>query len=158
MKLNELRDNPGARTSRKRLGRGIGSGLGKTSGKGHKGARARTSNIKPPTFEGGQMPIYRRVPKRGFTNHSRVDYAEVNLGRLQAAIDAGRIDAGKPIDAEVLMASGLVRRSLAGIRLLGHGELKAAVTIEVTGASKGAVSAVEQAGGKVVVLGAPAAA
>ena len=158
MKLNELRDNPGARTSRKRLGRGIGSGLGKTSGKGHKGARARTSNIKPPTFEGGQMPIYRRVPKRGFTNHSRVDYAEVNLGRLQAAIDAGRIDAGKPIDAEVLMASGLVRRSLAGIRLLGHGELKAAVTIEVTGASKGAVAAVEQAGGKVVVLGAPAAA
>ena len=155
MKLNELRDNPGARTSRKRLGRGIGSGLGKTSGKGHKGARARTSNIKPPTFEGGQMPIYRRVPKRGFTNHSRVDYAEVNLGRLQAAIDAGRIDAGKPIDAEVLMASGLVRRSLAGIRLLGHGELKAAVTIEVTGASKGAVTAVEQAGGKVVVLGAP---
>ena len=155
MKLNELRDNPGARTSRKRLGRGIGSGLGKTSGKGHKGARARTSNIKPPTFEGGQMPIYRRVPKRGFTNHSRVDYAEVNLGRLQAAIDAGRIDAGKPIDAEVLMASGLVRRSLAGIRLLGHGELKAAVTIEVTGASKGAVAAVEQAGGKVVVLGAP---
>ncbi len=156
MKLNELRDNPGARTSRKRLGRGIGSGLGKTSGKGHKGAKARTSNIKPPYFEGGQMPIYRRVPKRGFTNHMRVDYAEVNLGRLQAAIDAGRIDAGKPIDAEALMASGLVRRSLAGIRLLGHGELKAAVTIEVTGASKGAVAAVEQAGGKVVVLGAPA--
>ena len=156
MKLNELRDNPGARTSRKRLGRGIGSGLGKTSGKGHKGARARTSNIKPPTFEGGQMPIYRRVPKRGFTNPSRVDYAEVNLGRLQAAIDAGRIDAGKPIDAEVLIAAGLVRRALAGVRLLGHGELKAAVTIEVTGASKGAVAAVEQAGGKVVVLGAPA--
>ncbi len=156
MKLNELRDNPGARTSRKRLGRGIGSGLGKTSGKGHKGARARTSNIKPPTFEGGQMPIYRRLPKRGFKNPSRVDFAEVNIGRLQAAIEAGRIDAGKPIDAEALIASGLVRRSMAGIRLLGQGELKASVTIEVTGASKGAIAAVEQAGGKVVVLGGPA--
>ena len=156
MKLNELRDNSGARTSRKRLGRGIGSGLGKTSGKGHKGARARTSNIKPPTFEGGQMPIYRRLPKRGFKNPSRVDFAEVNIGRLQAAIEAGRIDAGKPIDAEALIASGLVRRSMAGIRLLGQGELKASVTIEVTGASKGAIAAVEQAGGKVVVLGGPA--
>ena len=102
------------------------------------------------------MPIYRRLPKRGFKNPTRVDYAEVNLGRLQAAIDAGRIDAGKPIDAEALIASGLVRRSLAGVRLLGQGELKAAVTIEVAGASKGAVAAVEQAGGKVVVLGAPA--
>ncbi len=153
MKLNELRDNPGARTSRKRLGRGIGSGLGKTSGKGHKGARARTSNIKPPTFEGGQMPIYRRLPKRGFKNPSRVAYAEVNIGRLQAAIDAGRIDAGKSIDAEALMAAGLVRRSMAGIRLLGQGELTSSVTIEVVGASKGAIAAVEQAGGKVVVLG-----
>jgi large subunit ribosomal protein L15 len=153
MKLNELRDNPGARTSRKRLGRGIGSGLGKTSGKGHKGARARTSNIKPPTFEGGQMPIYRRLPKRGFKNPNRVDYAEVNIGRLQAAIDAGRLDAGKSIDAEALMAAGLVRRSMAGIRLLGQGELKSSVTIEVVGASKGAIAAVEQAGGKVVVLG-----
>src|SRR6187397_1378389 len=139
MKLNELRDNPGARTSRKRLGRGIGSGLGKTSGKGHKGARARTSNIKPPTFEGGQMPIYRRLPKRGFKNPNRVDYAEVNIGRLQAAIDAGRLDAGKSIDAEALMAAGLVRRSMAGIRLLGQGELKSSVTIEVVGASKGAI-------------------
>lgn len=153
MKLNELRDNPGARQSRKRLGRGIGSGLGKTSGKGHKGARARTSNIKPPTFEGGQMPIYRRLPKRGFKNPSRVGYAEVNIGRLQAAIDAGRIDAGKSIDAEALMAAGLVRRSMAGIRLLGQGELTSSVTIEVVGASKGAIAAVEQAGGKVVVLG-----
>lgn len=153
MKLNELRDNPGARQSRKRLGRGIGSGLGKTSGKGHKGARARTSNIKPPTFEGGQMPIYRRLPKRGFKNPNRVGYAEVNIGRLQAAIDAGRIDAGKSIDAEALMAAGLVRRSMAGIRLLGQGELTSSVTIEVVGASKGAIAAVEQAGGKVVVLG-----
>jgi large subunit ribosomal protein L15 len=156
MKLNELSDNPGARTSRKRVGRGIGSGLGKTSGKGHKGAKARRSNPKPRYFEGGQMPIYRRLPKRGFTNPTRVEFAEVNVGRLQAAIEAGRLDAGKTIDAEALIAAGLVRRSLAGIRLLGHGEITAAVTIEVTGASKGAVARVEQAGGKVVVLGAPA--
>jgi large subunit ribosomal protein L15 len=156
MKLNELRDNPGARTSRKRLGRGIGSGLGKTSGKGHKGARARTSNIKPPTFEGGQMPIYRRVPKRGFQNPTRVEYAEVNIGRLQKAIEAGRLDAGKTVDAEALIGAGLVRRALAGIRLLGHGAITSAVTIEVAGATKGAIAAVEQAGGKVVVLGAPA--
>lgn len=153
MKLNELRDNPGARTGRKRLGRGIGSGLGKTSGKGHKGAKARRSNPKPRFFEGGQMPIYRRVPKRGFTNPSRVEYAEVNTGRLQAAIEAGRIDPAKTIDAAALIAAGLVRRELAGVRLLGHGELSTAVTIEVVGASKGAVTRVEQAGGKVVVLG-----
>jgi large subunit ribosomal protein L15 len=156
MKLNELSDNPGARTSRKRVGRGIGSGLGKTSGKGHKGAKARRSNPKPRYFEGGQMPIYRRVPKRGFTNPTRVEFAEVNVGRLQAAIEAGRLDAGKTIDAEALMAAGLVRRSLAGIRLLGQGEITAAVTIEVTGASKGAVARVEQAGGKVMLPGAPA--
>ncbi len=156
MKLNELRDNPGARPTGKRLGRGIGSGLGKTSGKGHKGARARKSNPKPPYFEGGQMPIYRRLPKRGFKNPNRLTYAEVNIGRLQAAIDAGKLDAGKTIDAEALIAAGLVRRGLDGIRLLGQGELKTAVTIEVVGASKGAVAAVEQAGGKVVVLGAAA--
>lgn len=156
MKLNELSDNPGARTSRKRLGRGVGSGLGKTSGKGHKGAKARRSNPKPRFFEGGQMPIYRRVPKRGFTNPTRVEYSEVNTGRLQAAIEAGRLDAAKTVDAEALIAAGLVRRSLGGVRLLGHGELTAAVTIEVAGATRGAVARVEQAGGKVVVLGAPA--
>jgi large subunit ribosomal protein L15 len=156
MKLNELRDNPGARGPRKRLGRGIGSGLGKTSGKGHKGAKARKSNNKPPYFEGGQMPLYRRLPKRGFKNPTRPDYAEVNVGRVQAAIEAGKLDAGKTIDAEALIAAGLVRRGLDGIRLLGQGELKAAVTIEVVGASKGAVAAVEQAGGKVMVLGAAA--
>ena len=156
MKLNELSDNPGARTSRKRLGRGVGSGLGKTSGKGHKGAKARRSNPKPRFFEGGQMPIYRRVPKRGFKNPTRVEFAEINTGRLQAAIEAGRLDAGKTIDAEALIAAGLVRRSLGGIRLLGHGEIIATVTIEVAGATKGAVTRVEQAGGKVVVLGAPA--
>ena len=156
MKLNELSDNPGARTSRKRLGRGVGSGLGKTSGKGHKGAKARRSNPKPRYFEGGQMPIYRRVPKRGFKNPTRVEYAEVNVGRLQAAIEAGRLDVAKTIDTAALIAAGLVRRALAGVRLLGHGEITAAVTIEVAGATKGAVTRVEQAGGKVVVLGAPA--
>ena len=156
MKLNELRDNPGARPGRKRLGRGIGSGLGKTSGKGHKGARARRSNPKPATFEGGQMPIYPRLPKRGFKNPGRADYAEVNIGRLQAAIEAGRLDPAKTIDAEALIAAGLVRRALDGIRLLGQGALTSAVTVEVAGASKGAVAAVEQAGGKVVVLGASA--
>lgn len=156
MKLNELRDNPGARSSRKRLGRGIGSGLGKTSGKGHKGAKARKSNNKPRFFEGGQMPLYRRLPKHGFKNPSRPDYAEVNLGRLQAAIDAGKLDVAKTIDAEAMIAAGLVRRALDGIRLLGNGELTASVTVEVVGASKAAVAAVEQAGGKVVVLGAPA--
>jgi large subunit ribosomal protein L15 len=156
MKLNELRDNPGARPGRKRLGRGIGSGLGKTSGKGHKGAKARRSNPKPPYFEGGQMPIYRRLPKRGFKNPSRATYAEVNVGRLQQAIEAGKLDAAKTINAEAMIAAGLVRRALDGVRLLGQGEIKAAVMIEVVGASKGAVAAVEQAGGKVVVLGAAA--
>ena len=155
MKLNELSDNPGARTSRKRLGRGIGSGLGKTSGKGHKGAKARRSNPKPRYFEGGQMPIYRRVPKRGFQNPTRVEYAEVNIGRLQKAIEEGRLDAAKTVDAKALIGSGLVRRALAGIRLLGHGAITSAVTIEVAGATKSAIAAVEQAGGKVVVLGAP---
>ena len=153
MKLNELSDNPGARTSRKRLGRGVGSGLGKTSGKGHKGAKARRSNPKPRFFEGGQMPIYRRVPKRGFQNPTRVEYAEVNIGRLQKAIEDGRLDAGKTVDAAALIGAGLVRRALAGIRLLGHGAITSAVTIEVVGATKGAIAAVEQAGGKVVVLG-----
>lgn len=156
MKLNELSDNPGARTSRKRLGRGVGSGLGKTSGKGHKGAKARRSNPKPRYFEGGQMPIYRRVPKRGFQNPTRVEYAEVNIGRLQKAIEDGRLEAGKTVDTAALIASGLVRRALAGIRLLGHGTITSAVTIEVAGATKGAIAAIEQAGGKVVVLGAPA--
>ena len=155
MKLNELSDNPGARTSRKRLGRGVGSGLGKTSGKGHKGAKARRSNPKPRFFEGGQMPIYRRVPKRGFKNPSRVEYAEVNVGRVQKAIEEGRLDAGKTVDAAALIGAGLIRRALAGVRLLGHGAIASAVTIEVVGATKGAIAAVEQAGGKVVVLGAP---
>jgi large subunit ribosomal protein L15 len=157
MKLNELRDNPGARSATKRLGRGIGSGLGKTSGKGHKGAKARKSNNKPRYFEGGKMPIYRRLPKRGFKNPTRADYVVVNTGRLQAAIDAGRIDAGQTVDAAVLVAAGLLRRPLDGVRLLGKGELTSAVTVEVVGASASAVAMVEKAGGKVVVLGGEAA-
>jgi large subunit ribosomal protein L15 len=159
MKLNELRDNPGARSSQKRLGRGIGSGLGKTSGKGHKGAKARKSNNKPRFFEGGQMPLYRRLPKRGFKNPTRPDYAIVNTGRLQTAIDAGRLDPARTIDAALLVESGVIRRPLDGVRLLGKGELTAAVTIEVVGASAGALALVEKAGGRVVVLGGgPAAA
>lgn len=158
MKLNELRDNPGATTARKRLGRGIGSGLGKTAGKGHKGAKARKSNNKPRYFEGGQMPIYRRLPKRGFKNPTRPDYVIVNTGRLQAAIDAGRIDAGQTVDAAAMVAAGLLRRPLDGVRLLGKGALTSAVTVEVVGASASAVAMVEKAGGKVVVLGGEAAA
>lgn len=157
MKLHELRDNPGARTPKKRLGRGIGSGLGKTSGRGHKGAKARKSNNKPAYFEGGQMPLYRRLPKRGFTNPSRAEYVVVNTGVLQKWIDDGRLDTGRTIDAAALMGAGLVRRERDGVRLLGKGELTAAVTLEVTGASTGAVAMVERAGGKVVVLGGGAA-
>jgi large subunit ribosomal protein L15 len=151
MKLNELRDNPGARTARKRVGRGIGSGLGKTSGKGHKGAKARKSNNKPRFFEGGQMPIYRRLPKRGFKNPTRPDYVVVNTGRLQAAIDAGRLDAAGTIDAARLIEAGLIRRAQDGVRLLGKGELTSAVTIEVAGASAGALAMVEKAGGRVIL-------
>jgi large subunit ribosomal protein L15 len=154
MKLNELRDNPGARTPKKRLGRGIGSGLGKTSGKGHKGSKARKSPNKPRYFEGGQMPLYRRLPKRGFTNPSRPEYAIVNTGRLQQAIDEGRLDAAAgTVDTAALVAAGLVRRALDGVRLLGKGELTSALTIEVTGASAGALAMVEKAGGRVVLLG-----
>ncbi|MGP1253581.1 MAG: 50S ribosomal protein L15 [Kiloniellales bacterium] len=150
MKLNELADNPGARKTRKRVGRGIGSGLGKTSGKGHKGAKAR-SGVAIKGFEGGQMPLHRRLPKRGFNNIFRRDYVEVNLGRLQTAIDAGKLDAAQPIDAAAMQAAGLFKRSRDGVRLLANGELKAKVTLTVAGASKAAVEAVEKAGGSVTV-------
>ena len=152
MRLNELSDNRGARSNRKRVGRGIGSGLGKTAGRGHKGQKSR-SGVAIKGFEGGQMPLYRRLPKRGFNNVFRNEYAEVNVGRLQQAIDAGKLDAKSQIDGKALLAAGVVRRLRDGVRLLGKGELKAAVTIEVAGASKGAIAAVEQAGGKVVVAG-----
>ena len=158
MKLNELRDNPGARGPRKRLGRGIGSGLGKTSGKGHKGAKARAGGVKPPYFEGGQMPLYRRLPKRGFNNIFRANYVVVNLDKLQQAVDAGRIDTAQLVDAAALVAAGLVSDPKDGIRLLGRGSLTTALTIEVVGASASAVQAVEKAGGKVNVIGGAVAA
>ncbi len=153
MKLNELRDNDGARLKFKRVGRGIGSGKGKTSGRGVKGQKARTG-VSLNGFEGGQLPIYRRLPKRGFVNPFRKEYAPLNLRSLQAAIEAGKIEAGKPIDEAVLEAAGLVRTGakVAGVRLLAHGEIKQAVTISVAGASAAAIAAVEAAGGTVTVL------
>ena len=151
MKLNQLSDNPGARQSRTRVGRGIGSGKGKTAGRGSKGQKSR-SGVALKGYEGGQMPIYRRLPKRGFKNPFRKEFAVVNLGRLQQAIDDKRIDAKKPIDAAVLVAAGLVGRRIGdGVRVLAKGELKAKVTLEVAGASKAAIEAIEKAGGKVVL-------
>ncbi len=151
MKLNELSDNPGARKNATRVGRGIGSGKGKTAGRGVKGQKSR-SGVSIKGFEGGQMPIYRRMPKRGFTNIFRKEFAVVNLGRLQQAIDDKRIDAKKTIDTAALMAAGLVGRRVGdGVRLLANGELTTKVTIDVAGASKSAVAAVEKAGGNVVL-------
>jgi large subunit ribosomal protein L15 len=155
MKLNEIRDNPGARLKSKRLGRGIGSGKGKTSGKGVKGQKAR-EGVALNGFEGGQLPIYRRLPKRGFTNVNRKDYAPLNLGTLAAAIEAGKIDAGQPITEALLEAAGVVRLGkVDGVRLLAKGSIAQAVTIEVSGASVAAIAAIEQAGGKVTTLVAP---
>ncbi len=149
MKLNELRDNAGARPKSKRLGRGIGSGKGKTSGKGVKGQKAR-EGVALNGFEGGQMPIYRRLPKRGFTNLFRKEYAPVNLGALAKAIESGRIDAGQPVTEDTLRAAGLVRGGKAvGVRLLASGELSTAITITVSGASAAAIAAVQAAGGSV---------
>jgi large subunit ribosomal protein L15 len=150
MKLNELAPVAGARHARKRLGRGIGSGTGKTAGRGHKGQRARSGSATR-TFEGGQMPIYRRLPKRGFKNPFRTTFAPVNLDRLQAAVDAGRIDPGKTVDLAALRAAGLVNKQLDGVRLLARGELSAALTIEIHSASKAAIAAVEKAGGKLIL-------
>ncbi len=152
MKLNELRDNPGARPTSKRLGRGIGSGKGKTSGKGVKGQKAR-EGVALNGFEGGQLPIYRRLPKRGFKNLFRKEYAPVNIGAVAAAIAAGRIDASQPITEEILRAAGLVRGGkVVGVRLLADGELTQAVTITVSGASATAIAAVEAAGGHVTTI------
>ncbi len=151
MKLNQIRDNEGARHARKRVGRGIGSGTGKTSGKGQKGQNSR-SGVSLLGFEGGQMPLYRRLPKRGFNNALfRKDFATVNVGRLQTAVDSGALDAKKPVTEAVLRETGLVRNSKDGVRLLGKGELSAKLAIEVSGASKGAVAAVENAGGSVTL-------
>jgi large subunit ribosomal protein L15 len=148
MNLNELRDNPGARLKSKRLGRGIGSGKGKTSGKGVKGQKARTG-VALNGFEGGQLPIYRRLPKRGFFNHFRKVYAPVNLGTLDAAIEAGKVDGSQPITEATLIAAGLAHGKLDGVRLLAEGEIKRAITITVSGASAAAKAAVEQAGGTI---------
>jgi large subunit ribosomal protein L15 len=151
MKLTDLADNPGSRKKRMRVGRGIGSGKGKQSGRGGKGQTAR-SGVRIKGFEGGQMPLHRRLPKRGFNNIFRLDLTEVNLDRLQEAIDSGKIDAKATINAEALVKSGLLRRAKDGVRLLGRGELKAKVTIEVYGATKTAIEAVEKAGGSVKIL------
>ena len=146
MKLNELRDNPGAMTKKKRVARGPGSGKGKTAGRGIKGQKSR-SGVALNAYEGGQMPLYRRLPKRGFNKPNRKDYAVVNLGAIARFIEAGKLDAGSEITEEALVASGLVRRKLDGIRVLAKGEIAQALTLSVTGASKAAVEAVEKAGG-----------
>jgi large subunit ribosomal protein L15 len=153
MKLNEIADRPGARKARMRVGRGIGSGKGKTGGRGVKGQKARTG-VAIKGFEGGQMPLHRRLPKRGFNNIFAKDYNEVGLDRVQAAIDAGRLDGKAQVDAAALKAAGVIRREKDGVRLLANGELKAAVTFEVNGASKTAVAAIEKAGGQVKLIGA----
>ena len=151
MKLNAISDNPGATKNRKRVGRGIGSGTGKTSGSGHKGQKAR-SGVSINGFEGGQMPIHRRLPKRGFNNIFRKNYVEVNLGRLQTAIDAGKLDASKPVDIAALLGAGVISKPRDGVRILAKGELKAKkVEIHAAGASKAAIAAVEAVGGKIVL-------
>jgi large subunit ribosomal protein L15 len=152
MKLHELSGRPGARQTRKRIGRGIGSGKGKTGGRGGKGQTAR-SGVRIKGFEGGQMPLHRRLPKRGFKNTMfALRLNEVNLGRVQSAIDAGLLDATSKVDAAVLVKAGLMRRAKDGVRLLGAGEIKAKVTFSVYGASKSAIAAVEKAGGSVEIL------
>jgi large subunit ribosomal protein L15 len=150
MKLNEIRDNKGAHYRAKRVGRGIGSGKGKTSARGGKGQTAR-SGVALNGFEGGQTPLHRRLPKRGFNNIFRANFAVVNVGRLQQALDAGRLKAEGTLDGAALVASGVLRRVGDGVRLLAKGELSAAITIEVAGASKAAIAAVEKAGGTVVM-------
>jgi large subunit ribosomal protein L15 len=157
MKLNEIKDKDGATKARIRVGRGIGSGKGKQAGRGGKGQTAR-SGVRIKGFEGGQMPLHRRLPKRGFTPPSPRDLNEVNLGRIQAAIDAGKLDATRPIDVAALIEAGVVGRPRDGVKILGNGELKAKADFEVYGASKSAVEAIEKAGGSVKTLAAPAAA
>ena len=152
MKLNEIKDNAGATKSRIRVGRGIGSGKGKQAGRGGKGQTAR-SGVRIKGFEGGQMPLHRRLPKRGFRNTKfALKLNEINLGRLQEAIDAGKLDTAGKIDAEALVKAGILRRAKDGVRLLGSGELKAKIAVSVYGASKSAVAAVEKAGGTVEIL------
>ena len=151
MRLHQLADRKGARKRRLRIGRGIGSGMGKTGGRGGKGQTAR-SGVRIKGFEGGQMPLHRRLPKRGFNNIFALDLVEINLDRVQSAIDAGKLDAASTIDAEALVKAGVLRRAKDGVRLLGSGELKSKVAFSVWGASKSAVAAVERAGGSVTIL------
>ena len=151
MKLNDIRDNEGARHRRIRVGRGIGSGKGKTGGRGQKGQKSR-SGVAIKGFEGGQMPLHMRLPKRGFNNPFGKDYAEVNLGQVQKLIEAGKLDAKAVIDHEALQAAGVARGGKDGVRLLGKGELTAKASFKVAGASKSAVAAVEKAGGSIEVL------
>ncbi|AKO28264.1 MULTISPECIES: 50S ribosomal protein L15 [Brucella] len=148
MKLNDLRDKPGSVKARKRVGRGIGSGTGKTGGRGVKGQKSR-SGVSINGFEGGQMPIYRRLPKRGFTNIFAKSFNVVSLGRIQAAIDAGKLDAKAVVNLDSLKAAGVIRRAKDGVRILSDGELKAKVAFEVAGASKAAVEKIEKAGGSI---------
>ncbi|MCF3595560.1 50S ribosomal protein L15 [Rhodobacteraceae bacterium LMO-12] len=156
MKLNELRDNPGATKSRKRVGRGPGSGMGKTAGRGIKGQKSR-SGVAIKGFEGGQMPLYQRLPKRGFNKPNRKKFAVINLGLIQKFVDAKTLDASKAITEDVLVETGVVRRKLDGVRVLAKGEISAKLNLEVTGASKAAVEAVEKAGGSLKVTAAQAA-
>jgi large subunit ribosomal protein L15 len=151
MKLNDIKDNAGAKKARMRVGRGIGSGKGKTAGRGVKGQKARTG-VAVKGFEGGQMPLYRRLPKRGFWNPFSNDLNEVNLGRIQEAVDAKKLDTTQPVTVEALIAAGVVSKPRDGVKILGNGELKARLAFEVFGASKSAQAAIEKAGGSVKVL------
>ncbi|KRW96394.1 50S ribosomal protein L15 [Paracoccus sp. PXZ] len=150
MKLHELHDNPGANRKKKRVARGPGSGKGKTAGRGIKGQTSR-SGVALNGYEGGQMPLYRRLPKRGFSKPNRLEFAVVNLGQLQAFVDAGKLDAKADVTEDALVAAGVIRRKLDGVRVLAKGEIKAALNLTVAGASKAAVEAVEKAGGKLTV-------
>ena len=155
MKLNEIRDNEGSTKNRMRVGRGIGSGKGKTGGRGVKGQKARTG-VAIKGFEGGQMPLHRRLPKRGFNKPNQIDLNEVNVGRIQQAIEAGKLDTGAPVTVETLVAAGVVSKARDGVKILGVGEITAKLSFQVAGASKSAVAAIEKAGGSVTLLGAVA--
>ena len=154
MKLNDIQDNPGSSKNRMRVGRGIGSGKGKTCGRGVKGQKARTG-VAIKGFEGGQMPLHRRLPKRGFWNPFSTDYNEVNIGRIQIAIDAGKLEAGAVVTIDTLLAAGVCSKPRDGVKILGVGDLTAKLTFEVASASKSAIAAIEKAGGSVTVLVAP---
>ena len=151
MRLNQLSDSSGSTKARKRVGRGIGSGKGKTSGRGHKGQKSRSGGKLPPGFEGGQMPLYRRLPKRGFTNQFKKGFSIINVGAIQKALDKGIIDTKSTITPKILLDAGIVKRSRNGVRLLAKGEILNSVDINVDGASKAAIAAVESAGGKVLI-------